>query len=210
MAASAPLMVWPRPVACAGLRPACLPTTDAAAPPLALPTKAWKMMSTCVRRRDTCPQLRWPLLMRFLRQGFRPGPQGLLYWRHVAPKGRSLCYCCHAHTTLTHFRCTPLQANSAILNALLTLLNERLFDNGSQRLPVPLLCLASAYIMGRLGRGQLAVWHCSWGAAHCKHSTTQPSHYAPLLRPLVAPCRRWAPPTSCPRARSWTPSTTAS
>lgn len=34
--------------------------------------------------------------------------------------------------------------NSAILNALLTLLNERLFDNGNQRLPVPLLCLVGA------------------------------------------------------------------
>lgn len=36
------------------------------------------------------------------------------------------------------------KANSAILNALLTLLNERLFDNGNQRLPVPLLCLVSS------------------------------------------------------------------
>ena len=33
------------------------------------------------------------------------------------------------------------QANSAILNTLLTLLNERLFDNGATRAPVPLLCL---------------------------------------------------------------------
>ena len=33
------------------------------------------------------------------------------------------------------------KANSAILNALLTLLNERLFDNGNQRLRVPLLCM---------------------------------------------------------------------
>ncbi len=33
------------------------------------------------------------------------------------------------------------KANSAILNALLTLLNERLFDNGTERLPVPLLTL---------------------------------------------------------------------
>ena len=36
------------------------------------------------------------------------------------------------------------QANSAILNALLTLLNERLFDNGNARFEVPLLCLVGA------------------------------------------------------------------
>lgn len=65
------------------------------------------------------------------------------------------CMCCCTAST-----CTPLhpyapmrapvcpQANSAILNALLTLLNERLFDNGNQRLAAPLLCLVS------LGRGR--------------------------------------------------------
>jgi len=36
------------------------------------------------------------------------------------------------------------KANSAILNALLTLLNERLFDNGNERYAVPLLCLVRA------------------------------------------------------------------
>jgi MoxR-like ATPase len=36
------------------------------------------------------------------------------------------------------------KANSAILNALLTLLNERLFDQGSQRIAVPLLSLVAA------------------------------------------------------------------
>lgn len=36
------------------------------------------------------------------------------------------------------------KANSAILNALLTLLNERLFDNGHARLKVPLLTLIAA------------------------------------------------------------------
>ena len=36
------------------------------------------------------------------------------------------------------------QANSSILNSLLTLLNERAYDNGSSRCPVPLLCLIGA------------------------------------------------------------------
>lgn len=36
------------------------------------------------------------------------------------------------------------KANSAILNALLTLLNEREFDNGSGRLHTPLLCVVAA------------------------------------------------------------------
>ena len=36
------------------------------------------------------------------------------------------------------------KANSAILNTLLTILNERLFDNGTQRNKVPLLCLVGA------------------------------------------------------------------
>lgn len=36
------------------------------------------------------------------------------------------------------------KANSAILNALLTILNEREFDNGSTRLRVPLLCVVGA------------------------------------------------------------------
>ncbi len=36
------------------------------------------------------------------------------------------------------------KANSAILNALLTLLNEREFDNGTQRLPTPLVAVLAA------------------------------------------------------------------
>ncbi len=36
------------------------------------------------------------------------------------------------------------QANSAILNTLLTLINERLFDNGSQRVGVPLITMVGA------------------------------------------------------------------
>lgn len=38
------------------------------------------------------------------------------------------------------------KANSAILNALLTLLNERLFDNGHRRLLAPLLTLVGGYL----------------------------------------------------------------
>ncbi|WP_223753918.1 AAA family ATPase [Myxococcus sp. RHSTA-1-4] len=36
------------------------------------------------------------------------------------------------------------KANSAILNSLLTLLNEREFDNGTQRVPTPLICVIGA------------------------------------------------------------------
>ena len=36
------------------------------------------------------------------------------------------------------------KANSAILNALLSLLNERQFDNGSGRISTPLLCVVAA------------------------------------------------------------------
>ena len=38
------------------------------------------------------------------------------------------------------------KANSAILNTLLTVLNERLFDNGTDREQVPLLCLVRCCI----------------------------------------------------------------
>lgn len=46
------------------------------------------------------------------------------------------------------------KANSAILNTLLTILNERLFDNGSARIRVPLICLVSALAFGLLVCGQ--------------------------------------------------------
>ena len=36
------------------------------------------------------------------------------------------------------------KANSRSLNSLLTILNERLFDNGNERVEVPLLCLVGA------------------------------------------------------------------
>jgi hypothetical protein len=41
------------------------------------------------------------------------------------------------------------KANSAILNTLLTILNERLFDNGSDRIRVPLACLVRTVLAAR-------------------------------------------------------------
>ena len=41
------------------------------------------------------------------------------------------------------------KANSAILNTLLTILNERLFDNGNKRIRVPLICLVRSTTPGR-------------------------------------------------------------
>lgn len=37
-----------------------------------------------------------------------------------------------------------MEANSSILNSLLVILNERRFDNGEQRLRVPLWCAVAA------------------------------------------------------------------
>ena len=51
------------------------------------------------------------------------------------------CQCMQAEVA---FIDEVFKANSAILNTLLTILNERLFDNGKQRVPVPLLCLVAA------------------------------------------------------------------
>jgi len=50
-----------------------------------------------------------------------------------------------SHHSITPTNATEIfKANSAILNALLTLLNERLFDNGNERSAVPLLTLVGA------------------------------------------------------------------
>lgn len=50
------------------------------------------------------------------------------------------------------------KANSAILNTLLTVLNERLFDNGTSREQVPLLCMV------RFPKAEMA---CFCGHACC-------------------------------------------
>ena len=58
------------------------------------------------------------------------------------------------------------KANSAILNTLLTILNERLFDNGSERSRVPLLCLVRRCV---------------------------PLSFSPALCPIVSDARRGQP-----------------
>ena len=45
------------------------------------------------------------------------------------------------HVLTPMFTSRHSQANSAILNTLLSLINERLFDNGSQRMPAPLITM---------------------------------------------------------------------
>jgi MoxR-like ATPase len=52
------------------------------------------------------------------------------------------------------------KANSAILNTLLTILNERLFDNGSSRIQVPLICLVriTSLLLANAGRIMFFLW----------------------------------------------------
>ena len=105
------------------------------------------------------------------------------------------------------------KANSAILNTLLTLLNERLFDNGAARVRVPLLCLVRH--LAWAGRGN------SWAAGLRKHkqqarhphaaascpgpSLSSPGggKHPPAHQPLQPrPCagRKPAHPLACPAA----------
>lgn len=58
------------------------------------------------------------------------------------------CHSAHAHLRTRYLPSASVafvdeifKANSAILNSLLTIINERLFDNGSVREKVPLRCL---------------------------------------------------------------------
>ena len=117
------------------------------------------------------------------------------------------------------------KANSAILNTLLTILNERLFDNGSSRVRVPLVCLVSfvqppSCLYMSLMRPSSPTahrqrWSCKLAAEQrsvfpvcgqlclARHTSCNSNATAPYT------CR-WALPTSCQRARSWTRSMTAS
>lgn len=52
------------------------------------------------------------------------------------------------------------KANSAILNTLLTILNERLFDNGSARIQVPLICLVSFPVTCARSTAVLCIFNC--------------------------------------------------
>ena len=124
------------------------------------------------------------------------------------------------------FSLSHTQANSAILNALLTLLNERLFDNGSERITVPLTCLVRSPAgrllwLGAGGQGKAGLLHShgmnSQLAACNLFIAKRPALPVRLPQPtadcrtLESPvCCRWAPPTSCPSRRSWTRCMTAS
>ena len=121
------------------------------------------------------------------------------------------------------------KANSAILNALLTLLNERLFDNGNERYAVPLLCLvrritnqvATALQMPDvlptsvrtdLSAVSGAVQSCSCRCHAIVTNTrkTRPSCVHICDAELALMLRRSVRPTSCQRVRSWMRCTIAS
>ncbi len=59
------------------------------------------------------------------------------------PAGFPLPACSYLPEATVAFVDEIFKANSAILNTLLTLLNERLFDNGASRVRVPLVCMVS-------------------------------------------------------------------
>ena len=115
------------------------------------------------------------------------------------------------------------KANSAILNTLLTILNERLFDNGSSRVRVPLVCLVSIVPPPPLSPGflkplqpccvlsQVVLYRLpnSGGWVVQYAVLCMVAHRATCDCLLLGTCR-WAPQTSCQRARSWTRCTTAS
>jgi hypothetical protein len=87
---------------------------------------------------------------------FGTAPLSVLWQHCFAGCFQNIVLYCFSHQVAPHRaqrRCLQAEvafidevfkANSAILNTLLTLLNERLFDNGNQRLPVPLVCLVAA------------------------------------------------------------------
>jgi len=86
------------------------------------------------------------------------------------------------------------KANSAILNALLTVMNERQFDNGGQRLTIPLISLFGASNELPQGEDLAALWDRF--ALRCLVEYVSDSGFARLLRLAVAT----APPTTITQA----------
>ena len=98
------------------------PSSDDASPPCAVAPRSSSVSSRaspCPRNcSDRCPCAAWRTTITCARRGIPP----------------------HRHR---RFRRRGLQGELAILNSL-TILNERLFDNGNERVKVPLLCLVGA------------------------------------------------------------------
>ncbi len=86
------------------------------------------------------------------------------------------------------------KANSAILNALLTVMNERQFDNGSQRLSIPLISLFGASNELPQGEDLAALWDRF--ALRVVVEYVSDSGFARLLRLAAAT----APPTTITQA----------
>lgn len=89
------------------------------------------------------------------------------------------------------------KANSAILNTLLTILNERLFDNGRERVPVPLVTMVAAsnempeseeldalydrFLLRCSVKQVCRYWHNAMGCACLRLLTSTGQCCAPLL-----------------------------
>ncbi len=97
------------------------------------------------------------------------------------------------------------KANSAILNALLTLLNERKFDNGAGRQDCPLTASCCAC---RWPRSVPTASASSWPSKRAPNCRQPRRSTAPTATRSRARHARWSSPTSCPAssrscARTW-------